>query len=85
MAFGLTRRDQRIIELARGKLAGAAHFDEAVRALADAVAEVIPAGRVYVLGGGAIGSLISGIGIVDGVHGVQLVDVRNRVILGRFA
>jgi hypothetical protein len=83
----LARRDHLIIELARGKLAGATRFGDAVRALQEAVAETIPAGRIYVLGGGAIGSLISGVGIVDGDAGVQLVRVcaGRTAILGRFA
>lgn len=83
----LARRDQLIVELARGKLAGAACFTEAARALQEAVAETIPAGRIYVLGGGAIGSLISGVGIVEGDAGVQLVHVRGgrTTLLGRFA
>jgi hypothetical protein len=76
----LTARDRRIIELALRKLGGGrVDFGEALRALREAVEESIRGGRVFVLGataaGPIAGSLISGVGIVDGPGGVQLVRV----------
>jgi hypothetical protein len=88
----LSDRDRLIIALARRRLRGGRiELDEALRALREAVAEIIPAGRVYVLGatalGPIVGSIISGLGIADGEHGVQLVRVRGgrHSWLGRFA
>ncbi len=62
------------------KLGGAApDFGEAVRALREAVEEVIPAGRLYHLGaaprGAIVGSIVSGVGITAGASGVLLVRV----------
>jgi hypothetical protein len=64
----LSPRDRRIMSRARAKLAGArVDFDEAVRALREAVEEEIPAGRIFFLGAGEegpiIGSIVSGVGI----------------------
>ncbi|MDI3287390.1 hypothetical protein [Polyangium sp. 15x6] len=89
--LGLSERDRKILELTRGKLAHApVDFGEAVRALEDAVEEVIPAGRTYMLGQGAsgpiIGSLLSGVGIVPGETGILVVRVDReglRTTLGR--
>lgn len=78
--LGLSERDRKILERTRGKLARAPiDFGEAVRALEEAVEEIIPAGRTYVLGQGAsgpiIGSLVSGVGIVPGDAGILVVRV----------
>ncbi|HWO17118.1 MAG TPA: hypothetical protein VNO30_00020 [Kofleriaceae bacterium] len=80
--LALSARDRRIIQCALRKLRGArVDFGEAVRALREAVEESIPAGRVFMLGiaeaGPIVGSLISGVGIVDGATGVQLVRARS--------
>lgn len=79
--LGLSNRDRRIIERARGKLGGLqCNFDDAMRALREAVDEAIPDGRVFLLGhtehGPIVGSIISGIGIVDHPAGIQLVRAR---------
>ena len=76
--FELSRCDQAIVTLARRKLQGLCpDFAQALRALEEAVAERIPAGRIFLLGqtsrGLIVGSLISGIGIVQGEHTVELV------------
>jgi hypothetical protein len=67
-------------------------FDEALRALREAVAELIPSGRVYLLGtnerGPVIGSLITGVGIGVGDGLVELIRVHqggHPTILGRLA
>lgn len=90
--LALSARDRRIILRALRKLRGArVDFGEAVRALREAVEESIPAGRVFLLGtsetGPIVGSLVSGVGIVDGATGVQLVRVGSggrRTPLGSF-
>jgi cytochrome c biogenesis protein CcdA len=89
----LSARDRIIIDLARSKLRDTrVEFGDALRALREAVEESIPGGRVFVLGstsvGAIVGSLISGVGIVDGATGVELLYVRSGVVrrpLGRFA
>jgi hypothetical protein len=87
----ISARDRLVIERARAKLAGArVDFALAVRALREAVEETIDDGRVFLLGsaGGEpiLGSLISGVGIVDGARGVELVRVAGAPIaLERFA
>ncbi len=85
--MGVSPRDLRILALARAKLGDrGATFDEACRVLAAAVAEVIPSGRIYLLGERAgapiVGSIISRVGIVDGPDGVDI--VRGDRVLGRF-
>jgi hypothetical protein len=77
---GLSDRDRRILTLALRKLGGAApDFDEALRAVREAVGELIPAGRVHLLGAGGhgpiVGSIISGVGITRGAGAVLLVRV----------
>lgn len=77
----LSRRDQRIIELALTKVRGTrVGFGDAMRALQEAVEEVIPSGRIFFLGsddnGPIVGSLLSGVGIVEAEHGIKLVRVR---------
>src|SRR5580698_313862 len=67
----LSARDRRILALALRKLGGAAtDFGEAVRAVREAVDELIPAGRIYLLGaadqGPIVGSIVSGVGITEG-------------------
>ena len=73
-------RDQAILALARRKLLGRrVDFTQAVQALHEAVAESIPAGRIFLLGtterGPIVGSLISGVGIVQGEEAVELLHV----------
>ena len=52
-------------------------YDDALRALREATAETIPAGRTYLIGkteqGPIIGSLISGVGIVERDGRVEIV------------
>lgn len=73
----ISNRDRRIIEQALRKLGGHSNFHEAMRALRESVEEVIPDGRVFLLGhtehGPIIGSIISGVGIVDHPLGIRLV------------
>lgn len=76
----LSHRDLTIVARARRKLTTpAASFDDAMRALREAVAETIPAGRVFLLGRGVdspvVGSIVSGVGIAEGCHGVELVHM----------
>lgn len=77
--LGLTRRDRAILALARTHAAGAGDFAEALRALREATARFIPAGRVYYLGqhGGepVVGSIISGVGITASARGIEIVRV----------
>jgi hypothetical protein len=86
---GVSLRDERILALASRKLASTDDFDSAVRALREAVGELIPAGRVYLLGqrDGApvVGSIVSGIGIAGSDRGVFVVQVapRGQALLGR--
>jgi hypothetical protein len=89
---GLNARDRRIVALAHRKLGGATvDFGEALRALREAVEELLPAGRTYLLGvtelGPIVGSIVSGVGIVAGAEGVLLVRVDRdggRTTLGSF-
>lgn len=89
----LTERDSCILRRALRKLNGhATDFNEASRALREAVAELIPAGRVYLIGhtqrGPVIGSLITGVGIGIGDGHVELMHTRaggQPTTLGRFA
>ena len=91
--LAISERDRSIVEAARAKLRGArADFADAARALREAVEELIPGGRVFVLGatarGPIIGSLVSGVGIAAGGRGVTLVRARHGeplAILGSFA
>lgn len=81
----LSSRDRIIIDLARRKLRDTrVEFGDALRALREAVEESISGGRVFVLGstsvGPIVGSLISGVGIVDGAGGVDLLYVRSGVV-----
>jgi hypothetical protein len=89
----LTARDRDILILACRKLGGSTvEFSEALRALREAVEELIPAGRTYYLPSGmgepAIGSIISGVGIAAGSDGVLVVRIApngGRTLLGRLA
>lgn len=86
----VSARDQAILADARRRLTGrVVDFAAAIAALTAAVEAAIPNGRVFVLGDGPIvGSQISGIGIVDTPHGIDVVCVARdgRVIrLERFA
>ena len=80
--FTMSERDQKILALARLHLEGApVDFDEALRALHASVEELIPAGRVYLIGstktGPIVGSLISGVGITAAETGVLVVRARH--------
>lgn len=80
--LAISDRDRRIIDRALLKLGVTrVDFDEAMRALRESVEEVIPDGRVFLLGhtehGPIIGSIISGVGIVDHPVGVQLVRAKR--------
>lgn len=88
----LSARDTRILSLARQRLCGVHAFDDAIRALREAVEEAIPAGRIFLLGttehGPILGSVISGIGISDGADGVHIVRVDRAgrtTVLGRLS
>lgn len=81
-ALGLSTRDASILAAMLHKLDGCGggfDFDDAARALHESVMELIPAGRIYLLGatdrGPIVGSIISGVGITPGVHGIGLVRV----------
>ncbi len=74
-------RDRRIVDLALTKLHGArVDFGEAMRALREAAEELIPGGRVFLLGvtdaGPIVGSILSGIGIVSTEAGIKLVHAK---------
>jgi hypothetical protein len=86
----ISRRDRKIVGRALRKLGGAGlGFDDALRALREATEELIPDGRVYFLGaagaagsagtasGPIVGSLISGVGIVESATGIELVRVER--------
>ncbi|KYF56915.1 hypothetical protein BE08_15730 [Sorangium cellulosum] len=91
--IAISERDRRIVALARRKLGGTRFdFGDAVRALREAVEELIPAGRIFVLGAAeltpVVGSLVSGVGITAGAEGVVLVRMEHggrRATLGRFS
>lgn len=92
-SHNLSERDTHIFSLARQRLGGVhARFDDAIRALREAVEESIPAGRIFLLGttehSPIIGSIISGIGISDGADGVHIVRVDRTgrtTVLGRLS
>jgi hypothetical protein len=74
----MSERDRRIINGALKKLGEAnVSFADALRALRESVEEQITDGRVFLLGntahGPIVGSIVSGLGIVDSPLGVQLV------------
>jgi hypothetical protein len=72
-------RDARILALARRLVGPRPSFSDAVGALSAAVTQIIPAGRVFVIGttldGPIVGSAISGIGIAPRAHDVAIVRV----------
>lgn len=72
-------RDARILALARRLVGPRPTFADAVGALSAAVTQIIPAGRVFVIGNDAVGpivgSAISGIGIATHAHEVAIVRV----------
>jgi len=72
-------RDARILALARRLAGPRPSFSDAVGALSDAVTQIIPAGRVFVIGttsnGPIVGSAISGVGIAPHAHDVAIVRV----------
>jgi hypothetical protein len=76
----LSRLDRRIIDLALTKVRGTrVDFADAMRALQEAAEEVIPSGRIFFLGsddnGPIVGSLLSGVGIVEAEQAIKLVRV----------
>lgn len=78
----ISRRDRRILELALAKIdARRVDFSEAIRALREAAEELIPDGRVFLLGvtevGPIVGSIVSGVGIVECASGIQLVRAQD--------
>src|SRR5262245_46230282 len=78
----LSERDRRIIELAHSRLGDKrVDFSEALRGLREAVRELIPAGRTYLLGttefGPIVGSIVSGVGIAASPEGILLVRVER--------
>lgn len=80
--LAISRRDRRILELALAKLHGArVDFNEAIGALREATEEVIPDGRVFRLGAAdtapIVGSIVSGVGIVECASGIRLVRVHG--------
>lgn len=92
LSLALSARDRRILLLARHKLGSApADFAQTLHSLREAVEELIPAGRVFLLGRGElgpiVGSIISGVGIADSGAGVQVWRVKRDgrgILLGRF-
>ncbi len=86
----ITSRDRRILDATAAKLRGPAEFGDIVRALCEATEEIIAGGRVFLLGatadGPILGSIISGIGLVDRPDGTWIVRARPDVrMLARFA
>jgi hypothetical protein len=80
---GISERDRQILALALHLLGGTPpDFSEALCAVRAAVEELIPAGRVYHLGtaerGRIVGSLVSGVGIMEGAGEVVVVRVDRR-------
>lgn len=79
LGLAISRRDRMILALARRHAGTSRELGEVLRALREATAEIIPAGRVYLLGerrGAPIaGSILSGVGIAMGDHGVEIVGV----------
>ncbi|MFV8749618.1 hypothetical protein ACNOYE_03590 [Nannocystaceae bacterium ST9] len=76
----LADRDRRILESMLAKLSGVALvFDDAARALHEAVEQLIPGGRTFFLGvglrGPILGSIVSGVGITPGPSVVVLVRI----------
>ncbi|MCU0675074.1 MAG: hypothetical protein MUE69_20065 [Myxococcota bacterium] len=72
-------RDARILALARRLVGPRPSFSGAVGALSAAVTQIIPAGRVFVIGttpdGPIVGSAISGIGLAPSANHVAIVRV----------
>ena len=84
----VTRRDRRILRRAIASLGRSREdYDEALRALVDAVEASIPQGRIYLLDRTRplVGSLISGVGIAEAASGVivERIVAGSRVTLGR--
>jgi hypothetical protein len=78
LSRSVSERDRRILSRAHEKLpSGVVDWGDAVRALNEAVEELIPAGRCYFLGTSedrpVVGSLVSGVGIAPGIDSIQLV------------
>jgi hypothetical protein len=79
---GLGARDRAILARAFALLGdGPATFADAVRALQQATEELIPAGRVFVVGstpdGPIVGSQITRVGIVEHASGIRVVRGRR--------
>ena len=79
--LAVSARDRRIIERAQRLLGGSADFGDALRALREATEEIIPDGKVFFLGGtpdsAIVGSIVSGVGIVERPSGIELVRARD--------
>ncbi len=79
--LAVSSRDRRILERARELLGGGTDFGDALRALREAAEELIPDGKVFFLGGtpdsAIVGSIISGVGIVERPRGIELVRSRD--------
>ena len=75
----MSPRDRRIIERAQQLAGGRPDFGDALRALRQATEEIIPDGKVFFLGGAPgsaiVGSIVSGVGIVQRVTGIEIVRV----------
>lgn len=88
----VSERDWRILALAARKARVTKDFNEALRALREAVEELIPAGRIYFLGSGKhgpiVGSIASGVGITADLGEILVVRVHPEAgytTLGRFS
>ena len=92
LAQVVSARDRRILERARELFGGSADFGDAMRALRAATEENIPDGKVFFLGGtpdsAIVGSIVSGVGIVERASGIELVRVGRSsgvITLGAFS
>ncbi len=88
----MSERDRHILTLASSKACHSNDFNEALRALHEAVHELIPAGRTYFLGSGKhgpiVGSIVSGVGITEELGEVVVVRAHPETgytMLGRFS
>ncbi len=78
---GVSRRDRLILSLVARRIGTTRiDFSEALRALSEATAELIPAGRIFLLGdaenGPVVGSLVSGVGLTEGTESILIVRVQ---------
>lgn len=88
---GVSPRDRLILSLVARRIGTTRlDFSEALRALSEATAELIPAGRIFLLGeaenGRIVGSLVSGVGLTEGTESILIVRVQpagSSTTLGR--